>query len=131
MTNLKTIIFALSLIFLLNPFSLVFAYGLGDTVGNMDDTAGWAGYDITVEDPEPIIGQVIKTIISFLGVIFFILIVYGGFMWMTARGNADQIDKAKKIIMNSIVGLVLVLFAYAITWYIIFQLTDATSYDAG
>jgi hypothetical protein len=130
MINLKNIIIGLSLVVLLNPFSIVFAYGLGDSSDNMDDLAGWAGFDTTVEDPEPIIGQVIKTIISFLGVIFFILIVYGGFMWMTARGNTDQIDKAKKIIMNSIVGLVLVLFAYAITWYIIFQLADAT-YDAG
>ncbi len=128
----KKFIFIFSLVSLLNPFSTVFAYGLDDAVDNMDDIAGWAGYDNSVVDPEPIIGKVIKTIISFLGVIFFILIVYGGFMWMTARGNEQQIESAKKIITNSIIGLVIVLFAYAITWYIVYQLTStAKLYNAG
>ena len=62
-----------------------------------------------------IIGKIISTILSFLGVIFFILMVYGGFMWMTARGNETQVDKGRKIIMDAIWGLIVILMAYAVT----------------
>ena len=133
MISFKKIIFTLSLVILLNPFSFVFAYGLTDSAENMAKLAGpgGAGYNTSVQDPEPVIGQVIKALISFLGVIFFILIVYGGFLWMTAGGSPEKVDKAKKIIINAVVGLILVMFAYAITLYIVFQITAATRYDAG
>jgi hypothetical protein len=132
--NFKSTILILSLCILIIPFSSIFAasvYGLNQSATEMAKVAEWAGFNTTQEDPEPIIGQVIKALISFLGVVFFILIVYGGFLWMTAGGSPDKVDKAKKIIMNATIGLVLVMFAYAITWYIVFQITDATSYDAG
>ena len=82
-------------------------------------------------EPEPIIGQVIKVFLSFLGVIFFLLVIYGGFLWMTAGGNTDQVAKARKIIINATIGLAIVLFAYAITWFVVDTLTGSTGYNAG
>ena len=63
------------------------------------------------------IGQIINIALTFLGVIFLLLIIYGGFTWMTAGGNEQKITKAKGTIFNAAIGLIVVLAAYAITAY--------------
>jgi len=68
---------------------------------------------------ESSVGLIIQTIISFIGVVFVILLVYGGILWMTAKGNDQQVDKAKKIIVESIIGLFVVVSAYAISILVI------------
>ncbi len=90
-------------------------------------TGGGAGFSENT-DPEPIIGRIIKTLLGFLGIIFFILIIYGGFLWMTSAGNKDKVEKAREIIVNSVAGLAIVLFAYAITWFIVYELTQSTGF---
>lgn len=65
-----------------------------------------------------IIGQIIGVALSFVGVLFFILVVYGGFLWMTARGNEDQVGKAVSIITQASIGLVIVATAYLITRFV-------------
>lgn len=64
------------------------------------------------------LGLLVNTILSLLGVIFIILIIFSGFKWMTAGGNEKQIEDAKKKISNTIIGLVIVVAAYAI-WTLI------------
>ncbi|MFA6410022.1 MAG: pilin [Candidatus Buchananbacteria bacterium] len=66
-----------------------------------------------------LIGQIIKTVLSILGVIFMVYTVYAGYLWMTAAGNDEQIKKAKSIIKGSIIGLIIVLAAYTITSFVI------------
>lgn len=61
------------------------------------------------------IGAGIFLLITLVGTVFLILVVYGGFIWMLARGNTDEIDRAKKIIINASIGLGVTLFAYLIT----------------
>ncbi len=65
-----------------------------------------------------VVGKIIQTFLSFLGVIFFGLMLYGGYCWMLARGNEQDVEKAKNIITNAIIGLVIVLAAYAITAFV-------------
>lgn len=69
-----------------------------------------------------LIGNVIGGILSFIGVIFFALMVFGGFMWMTARGNEEQTKKALGTVTSAVIGLVIVLSSYAIT-NVVFQNT--------
>lgn len=64
------------------------------------------------------IGTIITTIISFVGVIFLILIVAGGLMWMTAGGSEERITKAKKLIINATVGVIIVFLSYAIVYFV-------------
>lgn len=104
--------------------------GLKDATKNITETADKSGYNISNKEIEPIIGTIIKSLLSFLGVIFFILTLYGGFLWMTSRGNADQVGKAKDIIITAIIGLAVVLFAYAITYLVVSAITDVTGYSA-
>ncbi len=86
------------------------------------EVAGSAGFeDAELED---IIGGIISALLGFLGIIFLIIIIYAGFLWMTAGGNSDQIDKAKKWLINGVIGLILLLAAYAIVNFVIGALTD-------
>lgn len=68
--------------------------------------------------PQVIIGTIVGAVLSFLGVIFFLLIFYGGLRWMLAQGNDQEVDKAKQIIVAATIGLIIVLAAYAITAFI-------------
>lgn len=70
------------------------------------------------------IGKIIGAVLSFVGVIFMVLIVYGGLTWMTASGNEKQVEKAKNLIVQAVIGLVVVLAAYAITKFIGDSLTS-------
>jgi type IV secretory pathway VirB2 component (pilin) len=58
---------------------------------------------------------IINTVLSFLGVIFTIIIIYAGIKWMTAEGNPESITKAKGMLKNAVIGLIIVLAAYAIS----------------
>lgn len=70
---------------------------------------------------EQVIGTVIKTALSLLGVIFLVLTIYGGYIWMTARGDEKEAEKAMGIIKMAVIGIVVVLSAYAIADFILWQ----------
>ncbi|MFA6604049.1 MAG: hypothetical protein WCT10_04410 [Patescibacteria group bacterium] len=92
-----------------------------NTVGNLDAVAGRAGYDITTGTavgPVEIIGNVIGYALALLGVIFTLLTLYAGFLWMTAQGASDQIDKAKKMLTNAVIGLAIITASYALTRFV-------------
>ena len=77
------------------------------------------GYEtIPASDIPTMIGRVVGVALSFIGIIFFVLMIYAGFSWMLARGNESEVQKAKSLIEAAIVGLVIVLSAYAITSFI-------------
>lgn len=62
-----------------------------------------------------IIGTVVRAALGLVGVIFFVLLTYSGILWMTAQGNNEQVEKAKKLMIGSVVGLAIALSAYVIT----------------
>lgn len=64
------------------------------------------------------IGDIISTILGLVGIIFLILMIYGGLMWMTASGSEEQVGKAKKIITSAVIGMIIVFSAYAITYFV-------------
>lgn len=61
------------------------------------------------------IGSILSISTVFLGVVFLGLMIYAGFIWMMARGNEQEVARAKNIIIYAVIGLVVVLAAYAIT----------------
>lgn len=61
-----------------------------------------------------VIGIVLGSLFILLGVLFIILIIYGGILWMTAGGNEEQVKKAQKYIINAIIGLIIVILANVI-----------------
>ena len=73
------------------------------------------------------IARIIRTAMSLLGIIAVLIILYGGFKWMTAAGSDEAVGDAKKIITAGIIGLVIILTAYAIASFVINSLVSATS----
>ncbi|MDD2807277.1 MAG: hypothetical protein PHW95_02005 [Patescibacteria group bacterium] len=69
---------------------------------------------------------IVNVLMGFLGIIAIIIILYGGFTWMTAGGNEEKVSQAKKIITAGIVGLVIIFISFAIASFVITQLISAT-----
>lgn len=66
--------------------------------------------------------RVIQIALDFVGVIFLILMVYAGFLWMMARGNEQRIEKAKTLIEAAVIGIVIVLASYGISVFVLERL---------
>ena len=98
--------------------------------GEFETFAETAGFT-TNADLEVIVARLIRTVLSFLGIVAVVIMLYGGFVWMTAGGNPDRVDKAKKIIINGTIGLVLVFSSFAVTQFILNQITEATGVQTG
>ncbi|HLD85876.1 MAG TPA: hypothetical protein VJA28_00310 [Patescibacteria group bacterium] len=75
------------------------------------------------------IARIINILLGFLGVLAVILVLWGGFKWMTAAGEESKIEEAKKLMGGGVIGLIIILAAYAITAFVVNQLTQATGYN--
>jgi len=105
-------------------FSFVFAQATEEVTGGLEAVGEGAGI-ATTTDIRVVIARIIQVLFGFLGIIALSLVVYGGFVWMTAGGDAEKVGKAKKILVNAFIGLAIVLLAFSITTYIITQLQQA------
>lgn len=88
----------------------------------LDDTAKSA--QLKTGDAAPIsaaaaVGKIVGIVLTFLGIIFLILAVYAGMIWMTAGGKAENTKKAKDILITAAIGLAICLMAYQLTAYVI------------
>jgi len=81
------------------------------------------------EDPRIIVANIIRIILGFLGIIAVGLIVYAGWLWMSAEGNSEKVEQAKKILIGAIIGLIIALSAFAIASFILSQILEATGSD--
>lgn len=91
----------------------VSAASIQDATNNLSQVTSRAG--TTEGDLSTVVGRILSTALTLVGIIFLILMVYAGYLWMTARGAEDQIEKSKSIISAAVIGLVLVMSAYAIS----------------
>ncbi len=96
------------------------------TTADVGQTAGLGNADLLGT-----IGTIISVFLSVLGVIFLILVIYAGFVWMTASGDPKAIEKAKGILTSAVIGLVIILLAYGITTFVINLLGGATGGGGG
>lgn len=90
----------------------------------LEITASAAGFGEPKSIPE-IIGSLIAAFLSLLGIIFLVLIIYGGFLWMTSGGNEAKVLKAKKVLTQATIGLIIIVSAYSITYFVIYALEGA------
>lgn len=74
-----------------------------------------------------LIVNIIVYVLGFIGLIFFIMILYSGFQWMASGGNEEKVAEAKKRIANSVIGLAIVLTAYALALLVNHFLNAATA----
>ncbi len=86
-----------------------------DTTGEFLDASG----NSVSNKPSVFIGNLIRGIIALLGVVMLLFTVYAGFLWMTAGGNAEQVDKAKGWVRNGAIGLLIVFTSFAIATFVV------------
>lgn len=103
-----------------NPFA---PGGAAQTnVGQVGTQAG-----IGAATPLPVIvGNIINVVLGFLGIVLLFYLLYGGFLWMTSGGSEDGVKKAKQMIQNAIIGLVIIVSSYAISNFVLQQLLVVT-----
>ena len=73
------------------------------------------------------IATIIRTALGLLGIVAVVIIIMGGFTWMTAGGNDEKVEEAKKRLIQGVIGLAIVLASYALASYVISQLIGATA----
>lgn len=100
----------------------------GETKDNLDlvqQSSGLGEKDLTET-----LGLLINVLLGLLGIIFLVLVIYAGFLWMTAGGDEKKVGKAKNIIITAVIGLIILLSAYAISSFVLDQLITATGSGA-
>jgi len=78
-------------------------------------------------DVRDTVASIIRVALGLLGIVAVVIIIIGGFTWMTAGGNDEKVGEAKKWIFSGVIGLAIILSAYALANYVIAQLVTATS----
>ncbi len=78
------------------------------------------------KDPRAIAAAVINVALGFLGIIAVIIILLGGFKWMTAAGNEDKVAEAKKLMAAGVIGIVIILAAWGLALFVLDALLNAT-----
>lgn len=114
-------------VYLLAPLSALAANtytGLGGATNSLSAVGSKVGGGT---DLPTLVGNFINVILGLLGIVFVVLIVYAGFEYLTSMGEPAKVDKAKKLITNAVIGLVIIVAAYAISSYVIGALVTATS----
>ncbi len=123
MQRLRSVLFTgLLLVGLVFVFSPVLTHAQIETnLAGFQETTGLGGEDIRVT-----IAKIVRAVLGFLGLIAIVLVLYGGFLWMTAAGNEDQIGKAKKVLINAGIGLIIIMSSFAITQFVLTTLEEVT-----
>lgn len=81
------------------------------------------------QNPVQTASYIINWALTLIGMFFMLLMLYGGFIWMKARGNESETDKAKNTIVAAVIGVVIILAAYGISTYlftVVYNITKAT-----
>ena len=79
------------------------------------------------KDVRVTVASIIRTAMGLLGIVAVVIILIGGFKWMTAGGNDEQTGEAKKWIFSGVIGLAIILSAYALATFVINSLVTATT----
>jgi len=82
-------------------------------------------------DIRTIVARIIYVALGLLGTILLVIIIYAGFLWMTAGGDEEKVSRAKNLIKNGIIGLIIILASYAITYFVITRLMGAIGGTGG
>lgn len=113
-----------AIVAVVNPTAMAASISLnplgGGLYGNLVDTG------LGTSDPVTVAAQLTNVFLRVLGTITILLMLYGGWTWLWARGNEEDITKAKDIIRGAIIGLLIILASYGLTQFVFYYLTRIT-----
>jgi hypothetical protein len=97
----------------------------------VNSAGGPSGFQPGGPELPQIIGNVIAVLLSFVGVVLLVIMLYAGFQWMTAGGDSKKVIEARGRIMNALIGLIILAASYAIVDFVITRLTFAGGGNTG
>lgn len=83
-----------------------------------------------VKLPQDLLFNILRAVLGLIGAVAFVIVLYGGFVYLTAGGNAEQTGKALQIILWAAIGLAVILFAYIIMSYVVGVVAGGAALDA-
>ncbi|PIR93770.1 hypothetical protein COT97_04885 [Candidatus Falkowbacteria bacterium CG10_big_fil_rev_8_21_14_0_10_39_11] len=126
MNSFKIIFVALILLLSFGAFSQpVLAFNANST--GLSSSANSAGFNTQNTNLSVVVGKVIQALLGLFGLVLMIIIIYGGILYMLAGGDSGKVTKAKDMIIQGILGMVIIGLAYAISTYIIDLLIKTTT----
>lgn len=130
----KYFIIALTSLIFLGAFQATLAASESKIDSMLDGVGEKAKYK-TLDDEKfnegysaQLVGRFIGIFLGILGIIFTVLFVYAGYLWFTAQGDAAALTKSKDIMMRAVIGLVIVVGAYVITYFVTMSITKSGDY---
>ena len=103
----------------------VLAFSANST--GLTGAANSAGFNTQNTDLAVIVGRVIQALLGLLGLVLMIIVIYGGILYMLSAGDSGKANKAKDMIIQGIIGMVIIGLAYAISTYVIDLLITSTT----
>ena len=92
---------------------------MADIQGQLTDTGG-----VTLP---VLIGNIIQVVLSVLGIVFLILIIFAGFKWLTAQGDPKKTQEATKMLTQAVIGIIIIIGAFALADFVIDSLATVAS----
>ncbi len=119
---LKSIVPVILLVFiLLLPCFVLASDSPTDKLISVGSDSGYNTNSGNSSLPE-IVGKIIRVVLTLLGIVFLGLIVYAGFIWMIAAGNEDKVTRSKDTMRRALIGLIIVVGAYAISQFVVYSI---------
>ena len=87
------------------------------------------GYNTNPEESSltVIIAKMIRNVFALLGILMVVYTVWAGFKWMTAAGDSGQVDEAKNMLKNAVIGMAIMLMAFSIAQFVVGSLSKSVS----
>ncbi len=104
----------------------VLAVSTGGTGLTSTGEAVYGSGNVPTQNLPIIIGTVINYVLALSGTVVVALFVYAGFLWTLAQGEPAKVKKAKDIIFGTVIGLLVIFLAYAISEAVIGLVTQST-----
>lgn len=128
---MKKIFFIATIIFCIGVFLIprvTYSQDTNTTIKKQTEAfVGSQGANLgTTRDPRVIAASVIRNLLGFIGILVIVYMIYGGFMIMTSAGNDEKITKGKNIIRNGVIGVLLIVSAYALATFIYYVIRRST-----
>ena len=122
-------------IFILSFFLVFFVFGIlfsvGEVLAQSSDIYGIGSVEnsslaLSGGDIRVVAAKIIRVVLGLLGIILLGIILYGGYVFMTAGGSEEKITQARKILINGVIGLAIIMSAFTIVSFVINSLSSAT-----
>jgi len=70
-------------------------------------------------DANSVLANVLTIVYTWTGIVCIIIVIVGGYLYVTSASNASQVKRAKDAIIGAVIGLVIIMMAFVITQFVL------------